>query len=174
MDQYREVLLSSLPQNLDIIQLEGFKISIGKWLLSNEGIEPQFLILTTQESWGIPFGFLFIQAYTNNWIPYDLIEQEAPHPNFCRVRVCTKSNITGQILDFNPINFPDLSSQSTWLYRKGYIYTLDFDPKEWNWKKLGELQETPFFNYQTKRGYRQTCLNYSTTSPYDKELQRFG
>ena len=46
--------------------------------------------------------------------------------------------------------------------------------KNGNGREMGGLQETSFFNYQTQRGYRQACQNYSHSSPYDKELQRLG
>ena len=117
-------------KNLNTIQLEGYRISIGQWLLSKKDIQPCFFILTTQESMAIPFELLFIQISTYNWISYDLIKQEAHHPNFCKARVCIKSNLTNQIIEFNPTNFPNLITQSIWLYEEGYIYDLDFDPKE--------------------------------------------
>ena len=34
VDKYRDLLLQSLPQNLDLIHCEGSRISIGKWLLT--------------------------------------------------------------------------------------------------------------------------------------------
>ena len=80
----------------------------------------------------------------------------------------------GQIINFNPITYSDLTTHSIWLYEKGFINNLDFDPKEWKWKKWGGLNETSFFNYQTKRKYRQTCSISYNTSPYEKELQRLG
>ena len=52
------------------------------------------------------------------------------------------------------------------------VNNLDFGPIEWKWKKLGGLKKTSFFSYQIKRGYRHTCSNSFTTSPYDKEPQR--
>ena len=132
------------------------------------------LIFTTKESIGTPYGLLFIQLSTNDWISYNFIEQEAPHPYLFRVRVYIKSNTTGQILNFDPINFPNLTNQSIWLYKEGYIYSLHFDSKGWNWRRLEGLQETSFFNYQTKTSYRQVCQNYPNSNPYDKELQRLG
>ena len=33
-------------------------------------------------------------------------------------------------MDFNPIDYSDLTMHSIWLYEKGFICTLDFDPKE--------------------------------------------
>ena len=77
-------------------------------------------------------------------------------------------------MDFNPIDYPNLTLHFIWLYEKGLIYNLDFDPKEWKWKKIGGFQEVTFFNYQTKRGNRQNFSNSFNTSPYDKELQSLG
>ena len=77
-------------------------------------------------------------------------------------------------MDFNPFNYPDLTMHSIWLYKKGFISNFDFDPKEWKWKKIGGLQETTFFNYETKRGYRQIFSSFFNSSPYDKELQSLG
>ena len=76
VDQLSELLLPSLPQNLEIIQLEDFHFSMGEWFLSKEDFQPRFLIFTTQESIELPFGLLFIQIPTLNWIPYDLIENK--------------------------------------------------------------------------------------------------
>ena len=87
VDQHRDLLLSSLPQNLETIQLEDIHFTIGELLLSKEDIQPHFLILTTKKSIGIPFGLLFIQLSTYNWTPYDFIERQAPHSNFHRVKV---------------------------------------------------------------------------------------
>ena len=173
VDHHRELLLPSLSQNLETTQIEDSHISIGKWFLSKEDIQPYFLTFTTRESIRLLFGLLFMQLTSHNWIPYDFIEQ-APHYNFYRVRIHIKSIITGKIIDFNPIIYPNLTMHSIWLYEKGFINNLDFDPKEWKWKTLGGLQETCFFNYQTNRGYRQTCSISFTTSPCDKELQSLG
>ena len=132
MDKYRKVLLPSL-QNLDIIHLEGFCIPIGEWLLTKEEIQPCFLIHTTQESiLGILFGLLFFQISINNWIPFDFIKRQVPHPSFYTLRVYIKSNSMRQIINFNPINIPNLTIYSIWLYKKGFIYNFDFDPKEQN------------------------------------------
>ena len=174
VDQLRELLLPSLPQNLEITQLEDSHISIGEWFLSKEDFQPRFLIFTTQESIELPFGLLFIHLPTLNWIPYDLIEKQTPHPNFHRVRIFIKSITTRQIVDFNPIAYPDLTMHSIWLYEKGFIYNLDFDPKEWKWKKRGGLHENTFFNYLSRRGYRQICSQSLNISSYDKELQGLG
>ena len=38
--KHRELLLPSLPQNLEVIQLHGYKTSFDEWLLSNEQIQP--------------------------------------------------------------------------------------------------------------------------------------
>ena len=174
VNQHRELLLPSLSQNLEIIQLEDSHISIGEWFLSKKDVQPRFLIFTTQESIELPFGLLFIQQPTLNWIPYDFIEKQAHHSKFHRMRIFIKSITTRQIVNFNPIGYLDLTMQSIWLYEKGFIYNLDFHPKEWKWKKLGGLQETTFFNYQTKRRHQQICSNSFNTSPYDKELQSLG
>ena len=98
-------------------------------------------------------------------MPYDLIEKQSTHSNYHRVRVFIKSNSTDEIIDFNPIIFPNLTIHSIWIYERSFICNLDFDPKEWKWKKMEGLQETSFFNYQTKRSYRQACQTYSNTSP---------
>ena len=71
-------------------------------------------------------------------------------------------------------NLTHLTMHFIWLYEKGFIYNLDFDPKEWKWKKIGGLQENTFFNYQTKRRYRQICSQSFNISSYDKELQGLG
>ena len=41
-------------------------------------------------------------------------------------------------------------------------------------EKIRRTSKITFFNYQTKRGYRQICSSSSNTNPYDKELQRLG
>ena len=63
MNEYKKVLIPFLLQNLDTNQLEGFQISIGKWLLSKEENQAYFLVFTTQESLSIRFGLLTIKYH---------------------------------------------------------------------------------------------------------------
>ena len=143
-------------------------------MLSKEDIQPRFLIFTTQRSIGLLFGLLFIQLSTLNWIPYEFIEKQPAHSNFHRVRIYIKSITNREIIDFNPTTYLDLTMYSIWIYEEGFILNLDFDSKDWKWRKLGGLQESSFFNYQTKRRYRQICSSSSNTSSHDKELQTLG
>ena len=48
--------------------------------LNKEEIQSPFLINTTQENVGVPFGLLFIQILINNLIPFDIIKKQALHP----------------------------------------------------------------------------------------------
>ena len=53
-----------------------------------------------------------IQIFTNNWISFDFIEKQALDPNFYRVRVYIKSDEMRQVINFNPINFLDITIHS--------------------------------------------------------------
>ena len=57
------------------------------------------------------------------------------------------------MIDLNPREElePD---QSLWLWGNNWLCDLEWEPKEWNWRRIGTLAETTIMNYTTKRGYR--------------------
>lgn len=77
------------------------------------------------------------------------------------------------ILDFNPTDdTPD--EQNLWLWGDKWVEELEWDPKDWNWRRLGILPDTPVLNYSTKRGYRIALRQDNHQSPVDAELEAAG
>lgn len=57
------------------------------------------------------------------------------------------------VLDFNPTD-DTLEEQNLWLWGNKWLEDLEWDPREWNWRRIGILPESSVLNYSTKRGYR--------------------
>ena len=79
----------------------------------------------------------------------------------------------GKVESFNPKIPPD-GNLMPWIFRGGLIKELDFDPKEWMWKRKGTLEEVGFFGYSTKRGYRIITDKQSRQPKFDKALMEMG
>lgn len=61
-----------------------------------------------------------------------------------------------------------------WMWGNDWVCNLDWDPKEWTWRRLGILPETTILNYTTKRGYRTTLRQDNTTMSVDAEMEAEG
>lgn len=61
-----------------------------------------------------------------------------------------------------------------WLYEKGMVRDLHFDPKEWVWNRQGPMEETHFFDCKTKRGYRIILQDISVRLKFDQCLEGRG
>lgn len=82
-------------------------------------------------------------------------------------------NFQGKVDSFNPKATLE-GTLAPWIFRGGLIKDLDFDPKEWRWKKKGSLQEEGFFDYTTKRGYRIITAKQARQPKLDKQLAELG
>ena len=60
------------------------------------------------------------------------------------------------------------------MWGNDWVCNLDWDPKEWTWRRLGILLETTILNYTTKRGYRIALWQDNTTMRVDAEMEAEG
>lgn len=77
------------------------------------------------------------------------------------------------VLDYNPKDETE-PDQSLWLWGKDWISNLEWDPKGWQWRRLGILPDTLVMNYTTKRGYRIALKQNTQQMTLDSELEREG
>lgn len=69
------------------------------------------------------------------------------------VRIVRCGGPKRSVMDFNPLE--DTKENLTlWLWGNDWIVNLEWDPKEWQWGRIGILPKTTILNYLTKRGYR--------------------
>ena len=64
--------------------------------------------------------------------------------------------------------------QSLWLWGNDWISNLQWDPKEWTWRRQGILPDTTILNYTTKRGYRIALQQNGQQMKVDAELEEAG
>lgn len=55
-----------------------------------------------------------------------------------------------------------------------WISNLEWDPKEWQWRRIGVLPDTAILNYNTKRGYRAAMKQNNHVMKVDAELEEAG
>ena len=77
------------------------------------------------------------------------------------------------VLDYNPQE-EIKPEQSLWLWGNEWINNLEWDPREWQWRRLGMLPITSVMNYTTKRGYRIALKQNTQQMNLDLELERQG
>ena len=77
------------------------------------------------------------------------------------------------VMEFNPKGRIGAYS-SVWLWGNEWICNLEWDPKEWQWRRVGILLETTVLNYTTKRGYRIALRQNNHTIRVDAELAANG
>lgn len=101
------------------------------------------------------------------------VNQPLPEGQYSEVRVARCGGTRRTIIDFNPpeIDDPELT---LWLWGEDWISQLEWDPKEWNWRRIGVLADTTVLNYSTKRGYRAAMKQNNHTMKVDKELEEAG
>jgi hypothetical protein len=79
---------------------------------------------------------------------------------------------TGQVQDFNPVQADTLDN--LWVFGNGFVRDLGFDPKEWDWRKIGSLKVGNFFSYETKKGYSLIIQSQYRQLNFDMWLERLG
>ena len=88
-----------------------------------------------------------------------------------RVIQCGGSRRT--VLNINPLETPE-QDHTLWLWGNDWIRNLEWDPKEWQWRRIGALADTSILNYTTKRGYRVALRQNNHTMRVDAELEAAG
>lgn len=66
------------------------------------------------------------------------------------------------------INPQEPSIGNRWTVGDDRVKTLLFDSREWNWRWARTLDETHFFGYTKKKGYKIAMDTISVQSPFDK------
>lgn len=104
-----------------------------------------------------------------------LVDQQQPVParTMREVRVLRCGGEKRTVLDYNPTD-KITPEQSLWLWGNDWITNLQWDPREWQWRRLEILPDTSVMNYTTKRGYRIALKQNTIQMPLDAELEREG
>jgi hypothetical protein len=89
------------------------------------------------------------------------------------VRVVQSGGPKRAVIDFNPKDETE-EDQALWLWGNQWVSNLEWDPKEWNWRRLGILPDTNILNYTTKRGYRVALRQDNNRMSVDVELEEAG
>lgn len=104
-----------------------------------------------------------------------LVDQQL-HPinnQWQEVRVIECGGPKRIVFDFNPKKNID-PEHTLWPWGNEWVRNLEWDPKEWHWRRIGILAETSILNYTTKRGYRVALKQNNHTMPVDAELEAEG
>lgn len=77
------------------------------------------------------------------------------------------------VIDYKPRedNEPDFT---LWLWEDEWICSLEWDPKEWLWRRIGILAETTVLNYSTKQGYQVALHQNNNLMGMDAEQEAAG
>lgn len=57
---------------------------------------------------------------------------------------------------------------------KDWLCNLDWDPKEWVWRRIGSLADTTILNYTTERGHKVALKQDNNKMSVDAELEEAG
>jgi hypothetical protein len=76
-------------------------------------------------------------------------------------------------MDINPLEITN-PNLTLWLWGAYWLYNLEWDPKEWQWRRIGILAETTALNYTTKRGYRVVLQQNNHVMKVDMQLTIAG
>ena len=90
------------------------------------------------------------------------------------VRVIRTRGPKRGVIDYNPPAEEIEEDQELWLWGNTKFNKLEWDPKEWNWRRIGILVDTTVLNYTTKRGYRVAMRQDNNQMNVDKELEQAG
>ena len=99
--------------------------------------------------------------------------QLVPNRVMREVRVLRCGGDKRIVLDYNPQDETE-ADQSLWLWGNDWISNLEWDPRDWQWRRLGILPDTSVMNYTTKRGYRIALKQNTQPMNLDLELEREG
>ena len=99
--------------------------------------------------------------------------QEHLPPDCREVQVVRTGGAKHTVIDYNPTD-PVEEDQLLWSWGSGWLSELEWDPKEWLWRRIGILPDTNILNYSTKRGYRVALRQDNHLMPLDAELEAAG
>ena len=89
------------------------------------------------------------------------------------VRVIRTLGASHTTLDFNPTD-ATTPEQTLWMWGTQWLIELEWDPKDWMWRRLGMLPDSSVLNYTTKRGYRIALRQDNNQMGVDAELEAAG
>lgn len=98
---------------------------------------------------------------------------QLPIGQYSEVRIARCGGAKRTIFDFNPTENDDLDL-TLWMWGEDWISDLEWDPKEWQWRRIGVLSDTTVLNYCTKRGYRAALQQNNHKMKVDVELEEAG
>ena len=81
------------------------------------------------------------------------------------------------VIDYNPTEDAEdaeVEELTLWMWGQDWISNLDWDPKDWQWRRIGILADTTVLNYTTKRGYRAALQQNHHQMKLDAELETSG
>ena len=96
-----------------------------------------------------------------------------PIGQYSEVRIIRCGGAKRMIIDFNPQELDD-SELTLWMWGEDWINNLEWDPKEWQWRRIGILPDTTVLNYCTKRGYRVALQQNNHKMKLDAKLEEAG
>jgi hypothetical protein len=99
--------------------------------------------------------------------------QPVPPRLMREVRVIRCSGPKRVVLGYNPQDEIEYE-QTIWLWGNDWLCNTDWDPREWQWRRIGILPETSVMNYTTKRGYRIALKQNTQQMTLDTEFEREG
>lgn len=100
-------------------------------------------------------------------------QQPVPMQQMREVRVLKCVGNTRAVMEYNPQTKLG-PEQTLWLWGNDWLCNLEWDPREWQWRRLGILPDTSVMNYTTKRGYRIALKHNTQPMNLDVELEREG
>jgi hypothetical protein len=143
----------------------------GQWMApkSEEGTIDQVLHIARIEP---PLVHVYHKDRTEqlHWVAQ--LHQPIDH-QWQEVRVIECGGNKRTILDFNPQKTTD-PEHTIWLWGNDWVRNLEWDPKEWHWRRIGVLPVTSMLNYTTKRGYKVALKQNNHTMRVDAELEAEG
>ena len=89
------------------------------------------------------------------------------------VRVIQCGGARRTVLCVNPVKAPE-QDHTLWLWGNDWVRDLEWDPKEWQSRRIGALADTSILNYTTKRGIMVALRQNNHTMRVDAELEAAG
>ena len=145
-------------------------ITIGQWLAEIEGdgnIHQVYHIIQTHPVEAVLYRKENSEQLTK-------VDTQHQIPEWAReVRIVRTMGPKNTILDYNPSK--DITVEHTlWMWGNTWIEPLEWDPKDWSWRRIGLLLDTSILNYTTKRGYRVALKQENHQMTVDAELEAAG
>ena len=145
--------------------------SPGQWLAAKEedGTIYRIFHITSVE----PIQATLYHKDTSERLLYVEQHHQPDDSQLHEVRVIQCGGTTRTVLSFNPKEVPK-TEHTLWLWGGDWIRNLEWDPKEWQWRRIGLLADTSILNYSTKRGYRVALRQNNHQMKVDAELEATG